>query len=627
MIHTDAHTSVEQLSETEFQARISTGVKNVFKHGAWQPLNQKIVPDGELFVTSSTEYDLIIDPNVVGYKVIIQGRESFCTLIEIDGKPFNANIDIEVIGNRVIWHDVVPDLDVMAYADIDRVIFFKVIKSELAPTKFKMELQGDTKWFKDEPQGRDSFYDDDNFTIADFKNTNEIRANIERGEDYLIHEFCGDVVKRNPKTRVKYLSDDINYPVGLHTLWSYQLVYADADDDGQQYNLGAWNPVLSGNWIYPGSSSNRRTDGGWRFNNITIPNGATITDANLRLYVGGVGDGNGDIEFYGDDSDDANAWGTTPDLPSDLTYTTASSNLLASSLTTSAKNDVDLKDVVQEIVDRAGWSSGSSMRFAAISNNCLGYGSPCAGDHRIQVRNCRTAYGAPTEFPELIINYTVGSVTKTVNEIGSGSDSLNLSVNQSITETGSGNDGFPSLDANVLAIENGFGADGLSLAVSVALSDVGLGQDNLTVLTSILKLVTEAATGSDVISQVSAQYSVVDNGSGNDQLILSTLLSLNENASGNDSVSVSSQIIKTILEAATGSDSVSATVSVSISESGTGIDALLLNSLLALAETGSGIEVVNNFDSSSRITTITFSLSRRSMTFDLKKRNIEFILN
>lgn len=251
-------------------------------------------------------------------------------------------------------------------------------------------------------------------------------------------------------------------------------------------------------------------------------------------------------------------------------------------------------------------------------------------------------------------------VVKTITENGFGSDLLNISASQSISETGSGNDGFPPLSASVnisdagsgidalilsslhalsesgigaeslnvspliTVVDNGLGVDGLTLAISVSLSDSGIGQENISVLTSILKIIADSGKGSDLISQISAQYSISESAKGTDQTILSALLSLNENAIGLDAVNATSKIIKTILETATGSDSVSTTVSVSIAEVGNGAEVLLLNSLLVLVETGSGIDVVNNFDSSTRITTITFSLSRRIMTFDLKKRTITF---
>ncbi len=286
-----------------------------------------------------------------------------------------------------------------------------------------------------------------------------------------------------------------------------------------------------------------------------------------------------------------------------------------------------------------------------------------SGQNHGTVTGTTLAFHPPTDIWRRRASDVTARVIKTIFDSGSGSDGLNLSVNQIVSESGDGNDSFPSLNAVVntsdvgsgndelilsslfalsesgvsseslsvspliTVVDNGSGVDGLNLAVSVLLSDLGAGQDNLSVLTSILKIITDAGKGSDLISQVSAQYSIQETAKGTDQTILSALLSLNEAANGLDAVSATSQIIKTILETATGSDSVSTTVSVSIAEVGNGAEVLLLNSLLALVETGSGIDVVNNFDSSTRITTITFSLSRRTMTFDLKKRTIEFILN
>lgn len=264
---------------------------------------------------------------------------------------------------------------------------------------------------------------------------------------------------------------------------------------------------------------------------------------------------------------------------------------------------------------------------------------------------------------KIFIPVASGGTLKTIAEAGFGADALDIAVNQSIAESGTGNDGFQPLNASVdtsdigsgsdalilsslhaisesgagseslnispliTIVDNGLGSEGLALAVSVSITDSGTGQDNLSLLTGILKIVAESGIGSDIISNISAQYSIPENGQGVDQAVLSVFLSLSESTNGIDSVSATSSIIKKVLETATGSDTISATVSVSIAEVGNGAEVLLLNSLLALVETGSGIDVVNNFDSSSRITTITFSLSRRTVEFVLKKRTIEFTLN
>lgn len=109
-----------------------------------------------------------------------------------------------------------------------------------------------------------------------------------------------------------------------------------------------------------------------RFLNATIAAGSTINSAVLSLY--GTSDSGGfdpqlsPATFYGADEDDCAAWSGTHRIGSGVTKTTASVAMLVSDLNGGAgKNTAtwnetdDLSAIVQEIVDRGGWSSGNDI--------------------------------------------------------------------------------------------------------------------------------------------------------------------------------------------------------------------------------------------------------------------------
>jgi len=103
--------------------------------------------------------------------------------------------------------------------------------------------------------------------------------------------------------------------------------------------------------------------GYFRFNNIAIDQGATIQSAILKpIKRGFSGSANKNFEIAGRDVDNSGV----PTSASNLgTRTTARVTLSKSTIVNTANNSIvevpDIKTIIQEIVDRAGWSSGNSI--------------------------------------------------------------------------------------------------------------------------------------------------------------------------------------------------------------------------------------------------------------------------
>jgi len=166
----------------------------------------------------------------------------------------------------------------------------------------------------------------------------------------------------------------------------------DGDKGGSTWSYGGANT-----WI---GQSTDNWDAAFRFTNVTIGGNSTITDARITLRTDGLSPETGDvalkIDIYGIDEDN------TADLSSDpmgRTKTTAKKNwdFTVSYLGNINYTTVDLTIIVQEIIDRAGWSSGNAMGFTFLDDTSAGAGSFYSKD------------GNSTKCALLEITYTPGS--------------------------------------------------------------------------------------------------------------------------------------------------------------------------------------------------------------------------
>jgi hypothetical protein len=108
-------------------------------------------------------------------------------------------------------------------------------------------------------------------------------------------------------------------------------------------------------------------DGATRFQNITIAQGTTVNDAILRIYVGGVGDGSGNLvlKAYGIDEDNTATFSTNP---FGRDKTTAYTDNIDIKPTQGGWRDINVKNQVNEILARGGWASGNAIGFLVYGN-------------------------------------------------------------------------------------------------------------------------------------------------------------------------------------------------------------------------------------------------------------------
>lgn len=103
---------------------------------------------------------------------------------------------------------------------------------------------------------------------------------------------------------------------------------------------------------------------GTRFQSVSIPRGATITNAYITFNADATDAGALALTIRGEDSDNALQFETTNSNISSRDKTTASVSWDVAAWTVNNTYDTpDLTSIVQEIVDRDGWANGSSMAF------------------------------------------------------------------------------------------------------------------------------------------------------------------------------------------------------------------------------------------------------------------------
>lgn len=135
---------------------------------------------------------------------------------------------------------------------------------------------------------------------------------------------------------------------------------ATGTDDGYWYSTTYSNLASV---IRLGYFSSNNVNNFIKFNSINIPQGATIDSAYITLIAGGSDSGDLIVRIYGNDADNATA-PTTYTEGNNLVLTTEYSDWTTPNFTfNSSYNTSSLVNVVQEIVNRAGWTSGNNMQF------------------------------------------------------------------------------------------------------------------------------------------------------------------------------------------------------------------------------------------------------------------------
>lgn len=139
-------------------------------------------------------------------------------------------------------------------------------------------------------------------------------------------------------------------------------VAVDADDgysrEGTQWGGGDTE-------IHVGRLDNYAWDGFFRFVNVTIPQGATIDSAILRIVASTTRAVDTALtDLVGEDADNATAPTDWDDwVGRARTSARVAWDNIPQWTSGTAYDSVDMSSVIQEIVDRAGWASGQALNI------------------------------------------------------------------------------------------------------------------------------------------------------------------------------------------------------------------------------------------------------------------------
>lgn len=147
-------------------------------------------------------------------------------------------------------------------------------------------------------------------------------------------------------------------------------VGASSDDAGVYKGTSVSHPETNWNTLNLTAVACRcgcfGTDERWghgsRFTGVTVPHGSTINQANYKLYCYDDRNGSQESRIYGEDVDDASTFSTVAD------YNTRKGSVTTAYVDWDFDGDAaawstspDIKTIIQEIVDREGWSSGNDL--------------------------------------------------------------------------------------------------------------------------------------------------------------------------------------------------------------------------------------------------------------------------
>jgi hypothetical protein len=179
-----------------------------------------------------------------------------------------------------------------------------------------------------------------------------------------------------------------------------------SDDAEQNLSTNAVNPTGSDLELLYDSTFAQQV--GLRFNNLAIPNGATITGAYIQFTARDssqtVSSGNPTITIRAQAADNPTTFVVSNNDISGRATTTASASWSPATWSAStAYQTSSITSVVQEVVNRAGWASGNSMVFIF------------SGDLDNEVRRAWTFEHGASSAARVVITYTASNCYYPIN--------------------------------------------------------------------------------------------------------------------------------------------------------------------------------------------------------------------
>lgn len=202
-----------------------------------------------------------------------------------------------------------------------------------------------------------------------------------------------------------------SYVVYVYIQWippgdtSYHIT-ASADDGKVETDGDNFSATDLSAGIYLGYASSAYWNTWFRFNIVTIPAGAQITSAFLRVYIQSASEiGTQTLRYYFNDADNAVAPTNSGEYTAlDLTTAYVDQSLSPTTwpLSGSQYDSPDLASVLQEVIDRPGWASGQSVMLLVKTTGAVTTSFRVITSYEL-CRNNNTYYYEP----ELHVEYEI----------------------------------------------------------------------------------------------------------------------------------------------------------------------------------------------------------------------------
>jgi len=328
-------------------------------------------------------FNLTVMKNEIGFTYIskqggiVKVKLSKIGMVDVDG---NINISPRVEDNKIIWDNVVGDLDIYLELRSASIQFFKILKTNNAPRVFEWEVEEDEQHDL-KVNSKHIGWDADKDKVKLIKEIKNERIEDSK-KKYVLREIIEEKTAeiQDKKNRIKEWTTKIKYPLLIDVPDITEDIIATKDDGHSYIFFG------SSGWYYTSTkviiNYNGSTDykhGGLRFQGINIPQEATIDLANLKVKLKTQGS-NPIIKIYGDDVNNAVSFGTGAAAPRNITKTTAFATWDPAG---GGFEAIDVTTIIQEIVDRTaggGWASGNNIRFGLFDTPVSGYAAISAYD-------------------------------------------------------------------------------------------------------------------------------------------------------------------------------------------------------------------------------------------------------
>jgi hypothetical protein len=211
---------------------------------------------------------------------------------------------------------------------------------------------------------------------------------------------------------------------------------AGSADDAEERTSGG-TVSLGGGDLNLGQDGARAQHVGLRFTGITVPAGATITDASVQFQVDEASTGTANLAVAGQAADNAPAFTTATSNVSSRPRTAAAVSWTPATWPTAGARGVDqrtpnLAAVVQEIVSRPGWVSGNALALLVTGTG---------------ERTAESLDGGALRAPVLHIAYTTGGSpppTNTAPTVSAGPDGAVTRPNAATLAGSVSDDGLPN---------------------------------------------------------------------------------------------------------------------------------------------------------------------------------------